>query len=93
MEEVKCINEIVKILLDRLILILSAIIFLVAIVGAWFLFKDYLYLSNEWTMFIFNCLAYIVITLYIAFTMTFKDTKKQQVLLSISSLSIRSKHT
>ncbi|MEM3444002.1 MAG: hypothetical protein QXP04_03850, partial [Candidatus Nanoarchaeia archaeon] len=63
-------------MLDRLILILSAIILLAAIVGAWFLFKDYLHLSNEWTMFVFNCIAYIAITLYIAFTMTFKRYQK-----------------
>lgn len=69
-------RTIIKILLDKVILILSAIILLIAIVGAWFLLEDYLHLSNEWIMFVLNCLVYVLLTIYIAFTMTFKRFKK-----------------
>ncbi len=69
-------RTVIKILLDKVILIFVAVILLVVLVGTGFLLEDYLHLSKEWSMFVFNSFGYITVTLYLAFTVTFKEYRK-----------------
>jgi len=69
-------RTIIKIFLDKVILIFLAVIILLIGAGGIYFLESYLNLSNGWVMFVLNCSAYIFTTLCGAFTMTFKIYRK-----------------